>query len=331
MKVLLPQQATQKRVNIVVLGADQAKYGHTDAIMVMTLDPATETAGVLSIPRDLWVTIPGSTQNRINQAYRLGELKDYPGGGGTLVKETLALNLGIPVDYYVLVNFEGFKKIVDALGGIEVCVQKTLNAALLQGYSPYFIDAENYYSMAIVPENLHEVLYGSPLTKTQVSTQTVEKKYLYIEAGIHTLDGVTALTYARNRDMVRSDFARVKQQQAVLLGLKNELLQFEVLAKIPDLWEAFSNAVETDLTLNEVMTLAQLALDIPSKNIQVTALGQDHTTAYTMQTGAEVLLPLRAEMKKLVDQMFAISSPSEAQTPAETQLMENLSQQVPAP
>ena len=96
-------------------------------MIVGTLDPVTMEAGVLSIPRDLWVPIPGYTEGRINTAHAIGDAYDHPGGGTALAVETVEYNLGIEIDYFVRVNFQGFVQLVDAIGGIEMEVPETID------------------------------------------------------------------------------------------------------------------------------------------------------------------------------------------------------------
>jgi LCP family protein required for cell wall assembly len=126
----LPNLA-QERVNILLLGTDKrlAEQGpsRTDTMIVVTVDPENKTAGMLSIPRDLWVPIPGHSENRINVAHFLGERDNYPGGGPALAKKTVQYTLGIPIHYYIRVNFEGFEKLIDAIGGIVIDVKTPIH------------------------------------------------------------------------------------------------------------------------------------------------------------------------------------------------------------
>ena len=114
-----------------MLGIDRRSgksWGHlTDTIIIVTVDPINKTAGMLSIPRDLQLTLPGNGEDRINTANVYGETRKYPGGGPALLKRTIEYNFGIPIDYYVMVDFQGFVKIIDALGGIDVNVTTELH------------------------------------------------------------------------------------------------------------------------------------------------------------------------------------------------------------
>ena len=111
----------------------------TDTMMVVTIDPQTKTAGILGIPRDMYVEIPnedgGYFEERINTALSTGEIYNYPGGGRQLAKDTIERNLGIKIDHYVIIDFQGFEEVIDSLGGIDVDVPEAL-------YDPYYSETE---------------------------------------------------------------------------------------------------------------------------------------------------------------------------------------------
>ena len=334
---LLAEAELTERVNILLLGSDSRpgeKYGHTDTIILVTIDPISHTAGMLSIPRDLWVSIPGYGENRINQAYRFGEIEGYPGGGPALMRATLEANLGLPVHYYALVDFEGFKQLVDTLGGIDVCVPEMIDAAAYYGYTPQAIYKTGYYSY--VPEPAVEPAQdGQPGTVevTPVAVQpsagpvVIEEagtpeplggyRFLYIEAGLHHLDGEAALRYARSRASVTADFARVRQQQAVLLAMKERALQIGILPQLPDLWLTMQDTVSTDLQLTSLLQLAHLAQQLGPDQIQTGAISHDQTINYKTSSGAQVLLPRRPEIQALINQMFGSTTPTAGLTQLE--------------
>ena len=299
---LLPDNTPAGRVNILLLGADTRPgdtYGHTDTIIVATIDPATKTAGMLSVPRDLWVNIPGYGQNRINQAFRLGQIKAHPGGGPALLKETIAANLGITIDYYVQIDFAGFEQVVNTLGGVEVCVPHTIDAAAYYGYTAQDVNADEFYSFVPVQPAAGEEAAAEITPAAQKGYE-----FLYIEAGLHTLDGATALRYARTRASATADFARVQRQQAVLLAMRHKALQLGLLAKAPQLWKAMRHTIETDLQPADILPLARLAMQIPRANIHTAAISHAHTTDFKTESGARVLLPNYAQINPLVAQLF---------------------------
>lgn len=273
--VPLPDYEQKQRVNILLMGVDgrpDEKYERTDTMILVTIDPENKTAGMLSIPRDLYVEIPGYYEDRINTAHYKGEKDQYPGGGAALAMQTVQYNLGVPVHFFVKVDFDGFKQIVDTLGGIDVEV-------------PAAIDDPEY------PDNN----YGfDPF---------------YIDAGPHHLDGATALKYARTRHTTGSDFGRASRQQQVLMAIKDKALQLGIVPKIPELWATMAGTVQTDLQLIDILELAELADDITSEKIQSVVLDTNYTVDHTTELGAMVLIPLREKIQPLIDTMFAEIKP----------------------
>lgn len=111
------------RENVLILGVDSrepgSNLGRTDTMVLATFVPIQPYVGMLSIPRDLWVSIPGENENRVNTAHFFAEAA-IPGSGPAAAMETVRQNFGVDVDYYILVRFEGFKEVIDALGGLDV-------------------------------------------------------------------------------------------------------------------------------------------------------------------------------------------------------------------
>ncbi|MEM7798053.1 MAG: LCP family protein [Chloroflexota bacterium] len=180
-----------ERVTILLMGIDRrcGESGpvRTDSLMLLTVDPVGKTAGILSLPRDLWVEIPGFGVERINQAHFYGEGFEYPGGGPALAVDTVETTLGININYYAAVNFEAFTQMVDTLDGITIDVPQT-------------IDDPDY------PDEC----YGfDPF---------------YLEAGTHTLNGENALKYARTRTTQGGDIDRAGRQQQVILAARDQAI-----------------------------------------------------------------------------------------------------------
>lgn len=286
--VPLPDYEQKERVNILLLGIDKRPgevYARTDTMILVTVDPNTKTAGMLSIPRDLWVSVPGYYEDRINKAFFLGQQDGYPGGGPALAMKTIQYNLGVPVHFYVQVDFNGFEQIVDTLGGIDINVLETID-------DPLYPD--NYYGY----------------------------EPFYLEAGQHTLNGHDTLRYARTRHTSGSDFSRARRQQQVLLAIRDKALQLGMVPKIPELWNTMAGTVETDLQLVDIVELAQLADEIDTTNIKSVVIDYTMTLDYIADTGAQVLLPLRDKIKVIIDDMFAETKPPEGPSQAELEAVQ---------
>ncbi|MBN1919643.1 MAG: LCP family protein [Anaerolineae bacterium] len=271
---VLPYWTGVERVNVLLLGVDERPQengmARTDTMMLLTLDPTTLQAGVLSIPRDLWVPIPGYDQGRINTAHRLGEMYNYPGGGPGLARETVEYNLGVPIQYYVRLNFQGFVDLVNLIGGIDIYVSEPINDPLYPdnnyGYDP-----------------------------------------LYIEAGQHHFDGEMALKYARTRHD-SNDFQRADRQQQVLLAILERVTSLNMLPqlapRIGELYSIMDESVSTDLTLDEVLALAALAVKVDRSQIRFAVIDHTCTENYITPEGAQVLIPLRERMREMRDYVF---------------------------
>jgi len=253
--VLLLEQP-EDTVNIVLLGGDASQGGGlTDSLIVVSVDPRIPSVSMLSIPRDLYVFVPGWKMSRINTAYLHGQSVGYPGGGPGLVKATIEYNLGVRVHFYAQVDFAGFVKLIDTLGGVDVVVDCELHDT--------FPDPE--------PEE----------GQTDID----------LMPGLHHLDGKRALWYARSR-WNSNDYDRARRQQRVLRGTWAQIKRLDLLTKIPELWEELTHTVQTDLSLDTVLWLASVAsrLDtdtsIKSRFIDGTVL-----QPWLTPEGAQVQLP----------------------------------------
>lgn len=274
----------KERATILLLGIDQrgneSGPWRTDTMILMSIDPSTGSAAMLSIPRDLYVPIPGYGEGRINTAHTTGDVRGYPGGGVALAKKTVSEALGIPVHYYVRVNFTGFEDLVDAIGGLTINVEKAIHD-------------EKY------PDNN----YGYMVVD--------------IPAGIQHMDGATALQYARSRHG-NSDFDRMARQQAVILAARDKLLSLDFsLASIPTLITLAGNSIQTDLTLDEVLALAEIAKRVDRANIRQGAIdGTMTSTTVLPPNGAMVEVPKWDAIHALVADLFPSPSPSASPRPS---------------
>lgn len=264
-----------QRVTVVLLGADtrpsEAGYRTpTDTIMLLSIDREARTAGILSLPRDLYVDIPGYGPNRINTA--------YVRGGGELVKQTVEYNLGVHADYFVLVQFQAFVTLVDEIGGIDIYVPQEI-------YDPEF-PAECY------------------------SRSDCGFDPLYIPAGQQHMDGLTALKYARVRH-TDTDYDRARRQQAVLFAIRDRVVSLDALPRLvqraPTLHATLSESIRTDMTLEQMVELAQFVGEIPRENIRSDVVDSDYVSNYVTEEGSQVLMPDRERIDELIKQVFWVA------------------------
>ena len=249
------------RINILLLGVGGP--GHdgpnlADTILIASIEPKLHAVSLLSIPRDFYVKIPGDGSTKINAVNHYGEERRFPGGGPALMKKTLSELLDISIHYYVKVDFTGFQKIIDAIGGVDLTVERAI-------YDPYFpSDAGRGY------------------------------KPFRIAAGKQHLDGYTALRYSRSRETT-SDFDRAKRQQQVLVALREKSLSLGTLsnpAKVSSIISAVKDHFRTDLQLWEIRKLTKIMKELNSSATQTKVL--DPTTGVVVSSsigGAYVLIP----------------------------------------
>lgn len=243
-------------LNIVLLGADKRPGSgawRTDTMIIASIDVETHVVRLLSIPRDLWVYIPNHGHNRINTAELWGELAKR-GTGTERVKQTIRYNLGIPIHYYARVDFKGFMKIIDSVGGVDI-----------------------------------DVICPLPDIK--------------LNPGLHHMDGKNALRYARSRKST-SDFDRGRRQRKVLQALWDQALTVDTIPRLPELWVTMADAFDTDLPLNQVVSLAYVGIQIRPQHILSAAIGRKHLRGWTTPQGAQVLLPREDELQAFLQTFY---------------------------
>ncbi|MCX6030324.1 MAG: LCP family protein [Chloroflexi bacterium] len=265
-KVTAPPEATATKTraptaldfsdNFLVLGMD-ARPGETDwrtdTIMVVAIDHQQGQIGIISIPRDLYVDVPGVGETRINVADYYGEATDYPGGGPALLRRVLTETLGIPTLHYVRIRMDGLVRLVDALGGVTVTLDCPLYERTPDDSSPN----------GLVDWNL--------------------------PAGQVHLDGQTAKKFATYR-YVTSDFGRAHRQQQLIWAIRDRALQLDVIPKIPELWKALADTFTTDLGLVDVVKLAQLGVTLKSDKVHGLVFSTEALDYFVTEEGAWVLV-----------------------------------------
>jgi LCP family protein required for cell wall assembly len=270
-------------VTILVAGNSADDPGHnggnlTDSIMLISLNTKTNTAFMLSIPRDFYVNIPGEGYAKINEAYQDGEADGfseagYPKGGMGLLEKTVSQVTGVDIQYYALVNYGAVREAVDAVGGVTINVQSS-DPRGLNDPSP---DLSNNYK---------------PLVD-------------HLTNGEHTINGTQALGLSRARGdsygsygYALSDFTRTQNQRMVLLGLKDKATSIGTLSnpvKLGELFDAVGDNIKTDMTLGETSRLYSLIKKVPDSKITSAGLndadGKNLLASYTTRTGQSALIP----------------------------------------
>jgi LCP family protein required for cell wall assembly len=275
-ELLIPDWQGTERLTFLVMGLDQrgSERTRTDTMLVISVDPVTRSAAVISIPRDLYVFIPGYGNDRINEA--------YPVGGPDLARRVVSEVLQLPVPYYVVVDFRGFKRIINTLGGVVVDVEHPI-------YDPdYPADTGNDYI-------------------------TVD-----IKAGRQWMDGDTALKYVRSRmSDPEGDFGRSKRQERLLLALKDQVLRPATLARAPVLLAQLQDTVSTNFPLRDVPSLAKLGMSIDRSRIVTRVIDTSNglTRPFVTRAGAWVLQPDLPRLRAFVREALAASQAAAAASP----------------
>lgn len=274
----LPQLTNNETVNFLLIGSDKRPGGsfRTDTMVLVILWPKEGQVSMISIPRDLWIYIPTIGMQRINTAYQSGVVYGYEGGGPGLLRDTIEYNLGIRIDHTAMVEFDGFRRIVDTLGGINVPVSCP--------YTDWHLIDPSY----------------DPNNADNWSLYTVQP-------GIDHMDGDLALWYARSR-LKSSDFDRGRRQQEVLRAIFNQALSTDSLARIPQLYNDFSSTITTDLGLGDLLKLALYAPKLTNANIRSYYLRPPYVTAWVTPGGADVLLPNQPTLEQLLVEATTLST-----------------------
>ncbi|HEX8682334.1 MAG TPA: LCP family protein [Ardenticatenaceae bacterium] len=223
----------ERWLSVLLMGKDarpdeEAGPTRTDTMMVAVLDLEAPSITLISIPRDVWAPIQGYGYARINTAYFLGSLS---GNGREVAAETVSQVLGIPVTHTAIVDFNGFRRMIDAMGGIDINV----------------------------PEVIDDPLYP---------TEDYGYMHLQIPAGPQHMDGETALQYARTRHS-SSDIRRAERQQAVLQSIRDRILSPMQLPFLPGYLTQAAQEIESDFTLPDLFYLARFARALDSSHIHM--------------------------------------------------------------
>jgi polyisoprenyl-teichoic acid--peptidoglycan teichoic acid transferase len=265
----------ESRLNILVLGVDdrieEPNDGppRTDTMILLTIDPQSETAGMLSLPRDLWLEIPGQGGDhyKINQAYTLGEANNLPGGGAGLAMQTVEQFLDISIPYYAQVNFHTFVQLVNEVNGVKINVPEKI---------------------------MVDLRYGN---------------VKHLQPGVQTLPGDIALAYVRARNTPGGDFDRGQRQQQVLRGLLARVTDFDMIPTLikrsPIIYQDMKDGVNTNLTPGQIFKLSQLVYSIRSENLTSLAINQTHATAGFSWNGMYILTPIPEQIAQLKYQLFS--------------------------
>jgi polyisoprenyl-teichoic acid--peptidoglycan teichoic acid transferase len=285
------------RVTILLMGLDFRDWEanevpRTDTMILFSVDPVSKTAGMLSVPRDMWVNIPGTGYNKINTAYRWGELYKLPGGGPGLAMKTVEEFLGVPINYYAQIDFMAFVRFIDELGGLDMHIKEEIT-----------VDP-------IGPGN----------------TRTLEPGVQTLD-GATTL-AYARMRYTEGGDFDRSS----RQMEVIMAlrdQILNFNQLPTLIAKSPKLYQELASGIRTNLTLDQVVQLALLAAQVDTEKIKQGIIGPPKQVEFATnpEDGQAILIPVPDQIRILRDEVFATGGPvgpeAVAGDPAELMKAEN--------
>lgn len=229
-----PEWDGDEPLHILLLGVDTRPSDsgppRSDTIIIVRIDPVEQRVDMFSVPRDLLVAIPGfSSGEKVNAAYPWGELYEIEGGGPRLVMDTIELNFGIHIDYFASVDISGLERIIDTVGGVIIDVP-------------------------------------APLKDDQYPTYDYGYTRAFFTTGLQRMNGVQAVRYARTRHS-DGDFKRSERQQQLLLALREQILSTGIVTRLPELINGIGDTLRTDLSPEQLFSLARMAQDLPRERI----------------------------------------------------------------
>ncbi len=265
------------RVTMLIMGlgacgdCEEGDPTQTDTMMLVTMDPTSRTAGMLSIPRDMWVNIPGYGYGKINQAYFIGEVYDLPGGGPGLAVQTVEEFLGIDINYYAQIDFSAFESFIDEIGGIDVDVP---------------------FEMPVDPIGPH-------------NTVTLTQGVNHLDGPTALAYARNRDTWGD--DFARAD----RQQQVILairdkvlsLGTLPQLI-----TNAPTIYNNIRSGIHSNLSLKEAISLAWTAAQIPQENYKRGVIGPNETERTFSPDGLDILLPYMDQIRAIRDEVFSTTS-----------------------
>ena len=295
----------EDRIDVLILGirgsGDPNGGLLADTMVLASFDKKTKKAAMVSIPRDLYVEMPDHGPEKINFAYALGETRSPGGGGLALSKEVVQYVSGVYIDHAIVLNFEGFKRVVDTLGGVTITrdtpfVESQQWRGERVSDSPFWVytqdsapQAEETSEPSVPEEGGEEAPQEEPAT-------TSGYWMFRVPEGTHTLGGDDALYYIRSR-YSSSDFDRVRRQQEVIDALKNQALSLGVLAnpfKVFEVIDALGKNIRTDMSLGDIREFISLAQEYQGVAVNHAVLEPTEggiIYADTSDSGAYILSP----------------------------------------
>ncbi len=260
------------RVNVLLMGLDYRDWEagetpRTDTMILLTFDPLNNTAGIISIPRDLWVSIPGFEYGKINTAYYLGEVYNVPGGGPALASETIEELLGVPVHYYAQIDFQAFIDFIDHIEGVRLTFDE-----------PMVLDRLGQWNTVTI----------------EPGTITLPGEYALAYVRSRSTGGGDFDRASRQQILIMAVRDRI---------LEFDMLP-TLVANAPEIYEDLSGGINTNMSLNQTVQLAWSALEVERTDISQVIISNEYVTLDESPDGLEILKPIPDKIRLLRDEVF---------------------------
>ena len=260
------------RVNILVMGLDYRDWEagetpRTDTMILFTLDPLNKTAGMISIPRDLWVNIPGFDYGKINTAYYLGEVYNLPGGGAGLAARTVEELLGVPIQYYAQVDFQAFVDFIDHIDGVKLTFEEEIK-----------IDPRGQGNTEVLEPGVYTLPGELALA------------YVRTRAG----DGADFDRASRQQILI----------MAIRDRILNFNMMPRLVANAPQIYNDLAGGINTNMSLNQVIRLAWSAMDVDRDKISQVVISNEYVTLGKSSDNLDILRPVPDKIRLLRDEVF---------------------------
>jgi polyisoprenyl-teichoic acid--peptidoglycan teichoic acid transferase len=260
------------RVNVLVMGLDYRDWEagetpRTDTMILLTLDPLNNTAGMISIPRDLWVSIPGFEAARINTAYYLGEIYNLPGGGAGLAARTVEELLGVPVQYYVQIDFQAFVDFIDHIEGVKLTFDE-----------PMVLDRRGKWNTVTIEPGII----------------TLPGEYALAFARSRSTEGGDFDRSSRQQILIMAIRDRILEFN----------MMPKLVANAPKIYDDLSAGINTNMSLNDVIKLAWSAIEVDRNDIKQVVINNEYITLGKSPDDQDVLLPVPDRIRLLRDEVF---------------------------
>jgi LCP family protein required for cell wall assembly len=260
------------RVNVLIMGLDYRDWEagetpRTDTMIILSLDPLNKTAAMVSIPRDLWVSIPGFDHGKINTAYYLGEVYNLPGGGAGLAARTVEEFLGVPIQYYAQIDFQAFIDFIDHIEGVRLTFEE-----------PMVLDRRGKWNTVTIEPG--------------VITLPGEYALAYVRA--RKTEGGDFDRSRRQQELIMAVRDRI---------LEFDMMP-KLVARAPEIYSDLSAGINTNMSLNEAIRLGWSALDVEREAISQFVISNEYVTLGKSPDGLDILKPIPDKIRLLRDEAF---------------------------